>query len=520
MDLEKENSGLESVSDNEALAKNGTFESGDDILSRIENTGTCETEPLTIDAVQDTELANLMPVMVTKSFDSGSPLVSPGTAIKGKGLRKWRRIRREAPREGNLNVDSNKLLKRGLSNAVVQPGKTTQLLPEMRQMSEGSVSSSNDRPVIGGHVHDRNRTKSSSGKSSTGSVQKVQKGKIMAGASKKLRGQVIIEKHNSYSSMESDSRSPNVVLMRNNSYVSSSGRQNGGVTNYAGENGNQAYRQGSDQFQTSYVSDNGTGIEDVPQREMSTGSSPEVGEENSSRQESSTGQDPLIESIRILQSVQEALEKEVQRFREIGNEDIIATESTPSEWASVDLEVNGESSSGEDGGNHLRHGLESEISSLRENAHLTTIKLKEMKSLLKEKEADISNLEARLDVGAELDSIFRGKIEAEVKYLTISKTFRDIRVASVDKISILEQRIASDNSQIQNNLGYVESIDVKLRRDSERYPEDVCHHETFKLKSNLCKYTLCFLLQLVLLIVVFALGISKLSPHSAEVVPT
>ncbi|GAA0159038.1 hypothetical protein LIER_38777 [Lithospermum erythrorhizon] len=577
MDLDKENSGLESVLDNEVLAKNGNLVSGDDVLSKIENNGTGEGEHVSVETVKDSELGDLMPVMVTRGSDSGSPLVSPGTVKKGKGLRKWRRIKRDGIKEGNLNVDNSKFLKRGLSNAGVQPGKTAPLSSEMRQISEGSVSSSNEvlrnpgalldgfgiidgsglvmapvfaagavsenkedslstaanvpkmrdgRPVIAGHVHDRNRAKSYSGKSSSGSVQKVQD-KTMAGTSKKMRaGKVSLEKQNSYSSKESDSRSSNAILVQDNNHVANRGRLNGGSENYAGENGVQAHREANDQFRTSYGSNNGTEFEDVSQIEMSAGSSQGVEEEKREKQETSTDQDPLIASIHMLQSVQEALEEEVQKFKEIGNEDILATESRPSDWTYVNLEVNDQSSSGEDNCHRSLHDLESEVSSMKENAHLLKIKLEETTDLLNRKEADISELEARLgsrstkedmervflhdhvDVGAELESIFRGKIEAEVQYLTISKTIQDLRVASVDKISILEQQIASDKSQI-----------LKSAEKLESYREDVCPDETVKLQSNVCKYTLCFLLQLILLIVVLGL-LSQPSPRSTEVVPT
>ncbi|KAG9146791.1 hypothetical protein Leryth_005113 [Lithospermum erythrorhizon] len=575
MNLEREDSAHESVADNEVGVNNGNSDSSGDLVRKNESDGSVDIDQVKemSDAdrvgkrVQEKEV-NSMPAMVAENSGLDSPS-SPGTVKKGQGLRKWRRIKREVTKEGCVIVDSSKLSKRGFPNAGGL-GKGMQFSSETRQRSDGSVSSThamvrrlgssvdgfavgasgpalgpffataaesensddhssksstaasipkmrNDGPVSAGQVNYRNKVANVSGKKFGSSVQKVPQDKAQTKISKKPRGEKVnIEKETSHSSMESDSRSINFVSMQGRRSVTS--RRNGGSVNYSRS-------------------------EDVSQEDLNAGSSCSVKEENSENQGCSTDQDDPIESTHMLQSVQEAIEKEIQKFREIGVEDSHVDDSSqegclPSELM-FDSHVNG--SYGDNSPRSL-HTLESEVSSLKENVHLMEIKLEESTATLKMKEARIGELEGRLgshtnreemakahamhnvDLTSELEALYKQKIEADIEYLTISKTIQDLRVASVDQISQLEEKIVSEQSQIMNKLIGAESKAVNLKRDAkslEKHCEDiVIADETVKLQSSVCKYTTCFSIQLVMLVVMLIALLSQLSPHAPGVVPT
>ncbi|KAG9143237.1 hypothetical protein Leryth_010165 [Lithospermum erythrorhizon] len=600
MDSEREDSAHESVADNDFISDNANLNGSGDLVSKNVSNGSVDIDQVKqlSDSdlygveVQDKGPVNLMPGMAGKSSGSDAQC-SPVSVEKGKGLRKWRRIKREVTKEGGVVFDSCKLTKRGFSNAGVQ-GKPMPFSSEMRQRSDGSVSSthamvqsvgglidgfavgdsgqasgpfvptvadtenSDDRssksstaasilnmryggPVAAGQVNGRNKIANTDGMNFGSSFQKVPQGKDQKETSKKPPGeQVDIEKETSHSSMESDSRSSNFVFMQDNRPFTRNGRQNGGSINYGGENGLETLANAghaTEQLRSGYGRNSGES-EDVSQEDINEGSSWSVKDENSENQGSSTDQDVLIQSIHMLQSAQEAIEKEIKKFREIGKEDIIVDDSSqntclPSELTSVGLEVNG---SGGDERPHLLHTLEIEVSSLRENKHVMEIKLEETTAMLQMKEAKIGELEGRLgsltnqkevnfpDLESELEAVWKQRIEADIEYLTISRTIQDLRIASVDQISQLDEKTALEQSQITNKLIDAESKAENLKRDAkklERHCEDlVIADETVILQNSVCKYSTCFLIQLILLAVILGIFILQLSHHSAGVVPT
>lgn len=304
---------------------------------------------------------------------STTPTKSPGLSggsnptTKGYGLKKWRRIRRDFVKDPSVNMDSSKMLKRGLSGSA-NPSKPPHSF-EIKQNSEGSigsanmlvknsgandyvaahVSSSDSRFAVGstftagtdsensedrssksstaasapkvrhdinavtGHSRDKNRIKNLTGKSSGNSVQRVHQGKPRTETSKKPRGErVRIEKENSHSSMESDSRSSNFVFVQATFSATSNGKQSGTCPNYDGENSDEAQadvKQFGDEIQTGYNKETSGEVEDLSQDELATGLSWEVKQEKDENDQPLTDQDPLVDSILALQSVQEALEK-------------------------------------------------------------------------------------------------------------------------------------------------------------------------------------------------------------------
>lgn len=370
MDLESEFSALESVEDNEVSAP----ENLENVLEKpvIERNGACSgvdqvDEKLLADhkseGVNGTESVSSPPPKLQSSPGGSNSIGSSPQAMKGYGLKKWRRIRREANKEGGSNVDSGKIGKRVLPNSNQNSRNLMPHSAEMKQKSEGSVSSTNavvkspgiaddgfysglapgpifaagtedsenseDRssksstaasaprsryeiPTVGGYAGENNRMRSLNGNNSGNlAVQRGQQGKNRTETSKKPRGErVKIEKENSHSSMESDSRSSNFVFMQGANSMTGNGRQSRSA-NYDGENSDEA--QGcelGEELQTGFRK-NLAEFEDVSQDYLAAELTWESKGENSENHGSSADRDPLVESITTLQSAQEALEKGV-----------------------------------------------------------------------------------------------------------------------------------------------------------------------------------------------------------------
>ncbi|XP_052207302.1 WPP domain-interacting protein 2 [Diospyros lotus] len=603
MDLESECSALESVEENEnvtpernKIENNGLLvgEYGDDKLlidTKLEDVGVTESVS--------------SPPFIDKS-PAGSVGTSPPATTKGYGLKKWRRIKREVVKDGSSSVDTSKILKRGLSTSAVNSGKPQGFSGETRPKSDGSLSStdavlkslgvagdgfalygssidsgfavgpsfaagadsenSEDRSsksstaasapklrhemaAMVGYARDKNRIKNSNAKNLVNPVQRGQQGKqgkSRTETSKKPRGdRVKIEKENSHSSMESDSRSSNFVFMQGANSVTSNGRQSARSTNYDGENSDEA--QGGEEhlsveLQAGYRKENVAELEDLSQEDLAA-ESWEVKEEKVENHRSSTDQDPLVESIHSLQSVQEELEKELQKLREIGAEhDSLFNDSTrgnslPSEFASFDSKIPeaGLSDLLPSGGiaQSYLHPLETEDVSLKANVNPLEGLLEEANTMLKVKDDKIVELEDALrsneplyEMESDFEGLFKQKIEAEVEYLVISTAILKLRVSAVDEATHFEKQntIASEQARMLNELGDVESKAAMLKRQAVKL-ETYCNDmegtdQVLKLQKKVCKEGSYFFMQLILLLVVFAYCFLQLSPHSAGFVPT
>lgn len=373
MDLESECSVLESEEDNEEtqermarddyneIKNNGSCLNEIDKLVSSENSN---ANALRVDTKGE-DVESEQPVD-SPSQNANSPGGDSPAMTKGYGLKKWRRFRREFVKDVSASIDTSKILKRGLSGST-NPTKTQHHFPlETKQNSEGSVGSANvltvgvadkfvihgsssdsrfavgsafaagtdsensedrssksstaasapkarhDQHAVLGYVREKSRIKNSGGRSLGNSAQKGQQGKGQTEGSKKPRGErVKIEKENSHSSMESDSRSSNFVFMQGDFTATSNGKQTERSMNYDRENSDEALasEQFSEEVQTGYNKENVGEVEDLSQDDLAAGLSWEVKEEKSENHRSSTDLDPLVESIFSLQSVQEALKK-------------------------------------------------------------------------------------------------------------------------------------------------------------------------------------------------------------------
>ncbi|KAI3510161.1 hypothetical protein L1887_25692 [Cichorium endivia] len=478
MDLESERS----VEDNE-LVETGGLEINSGIDAKLRDNGKYDVENIDSKLSDDikAEVAN-----TTGILTGGSPGSSPSPATKGRGLRKWRRIPREAGKETNSSLDSNR--KRGMIALPVA----------MKQRSEGSSSSTNamshalgnpvDHNLLYGDLgrgsdfasradsdnsedqNSRSSTAASAPKpnhkfpvagmtSSNGknsgivSVQPGDQQEKSRNQTKKARG-FKLKKENSISSMESDSRSSNFVFTQGSNSVTSNGRNNGRLVNYEEDYSDDA--QNGDR-QTQIPLKNEADSEDVSHEDLAAENSWEVKEEKVDR---AGDNDSLVDSIIPLHLAQEALEREVQKLKDVGKEDTLSSDAS---------------------------------------FKSSNIKIEEARVMIELKNAKISQLESMLnygDIKTDYEELLKQRITAELEYLVISKTIQDLKKGHIDQI---------------NNL--------MVQQKKLAVQEEVQLEEAWELKNRAWRYGLCFMIQMVLLVVVVYVFVLQFSSQN-KVIPT
>lgn len=548
------------------------------------------------------------------SSANGSPTGDSGVPPnKGFGLRKWRRKRRDGTKDGAGMVDPNRILKRGFSNP-----ETRGLSVENRHKSEGSGSdayansivkdmvfsalsvgvcdsqsracdteyraavgtafaigtdseNSEDRsskstaasapklrqevPPVGGFVKEKNKVKNT--KNPGNAVHKAQQGKGKVEASKKLRGDRIkVEKENSHSSVESDLRSSNAVFTEADAFARATyGRQGEGSSNYDGENSDGVQLcelQSSEEVRADYYKENGEEAEVVSRVDV-VGCLSKV--ENKESENQGPDPDPLAESVTLLQAAQEALEKEIENFREIGKEPVSPPDSSscgasssaqlpPEEMEDI-TSAPKEASAAE---------LIQKVSLLEHELQVTTtilkakeLKVLELESILnstqlpKQKAKDNpTSLEAKQkakdnptsfeeicrEMEIELEVMFKDKIEAEVEYLLMVRHTQKLKIMAEEQVSLLEQlnTLAENQEKMLMKLRDAEDKGTKLEKQAEELVassrELLGAEDVLKMQNDVCKFSLCSFAQLILFCMAFAVFLLQLLPHSHEVVPT
>ncbi|KAL4026893.1 hypothetical protein IC575_015340 [Cucumis melo] len=604
MDFESECSALESVEDNEVNQEAIPFDDVNRI--RINGTcandadQSCAAESGFNDSVSISpaakgkdlsgEAVNSPPSITKSPLDTSSPVT------KGYGLKKWKRIPRDFVKDMNSSDDTSKILKRALSTSgnPIKP----QLSPtENKQNNEGSVgsvtplrnignvdglvfhgSSSNSRFALGsafnpgtdsensedrssksstaasvpkarydlntvlGHVREKNRIKSISGKSTGGSGQKGQQGKGRVEGSKKARGERIkVEKENSQSSIESDSRSSCFVFRQGTLAAASNGNQNERSVTDDGDNSDGAYagdQQFSEEAETAYRKEDEVEAEDVTQDNLAADLSWEVKDEKDRNHWSPLNKDPMDESILSLQSAQHALEKEIKKLREIGKDEIasssIINDAEPSSFAHDNLETQKSSSSFKMGpGKAATSSSEATVLCLTGKVKLLETKLEETMSILKSKESRVAELESSIstskspkqeevmEIEKEFERFFRQRLEAEIEYLAIVRAIENLQCGIVvDGKKIL----ADEQVEVMNRLREAESKATALKKRAEgleKYCGDVLEtEEVLTTRGEVFKVSSCAFLQLILLILVLWLFVLQMPSPAELVVPT
>ncbi|KAM5582836.1 WPP domain-interacting protein 1-like [Rosa sericea] len=546
---------------------------------------------------------------LTLSAGGGGGGGGSNPASKGQGLRRWRRIPRLLGNDGGGNSVDDSSRKRGMSGPEI-PVKARNAPVEVdHSNSEGSVGSVNmvrnaggaDGFGFGGASPDsrfgvgpvfaaradsdnsedrssksstaasapkgrcdvpvpvsqpRNRVKNASAKSWSNSAQSAQPGRGRSESSKKHRGdRVKIEKENSHSSMESDSRSSNFVFMQA-APLSSNGKQSRRSMSQEGENSDEAHaseQQFSEEVQTGYRRENAVEVEDFSQ-DLDADLSWEGKLRKSKKHGSFADMDALAESMFNFQTVQEALQKEVQKFGEIGKEPISRDDNSvkPVDPSSSDPEIIESNLSDQLGsekiGQTFSNSLEAQILSLKQHVKLMEGKLDETRARLQVKESRVAELEDIVNISksfkeesgstvelqeeqyreleAEVESLFRQKIEAEVEYIVIKTTTQKVKFATGDQIALIEgqEAVAGEQARILNKLGEAQIRASKLKERTEelgKYCGDVLGtEEVFTMQKKLCKVSSCFFVQLLLLALAVWFFLLQSSPPQGAVVPT
>ncbi|CAN1194506.1 WPP domain-interacting protein 1 [Linum perenne] len=485
---------------------------------------------------------------------SKSPSVgSSSPAIKGYGLKKWRRIRRDVVKDSGGVADTSKAMKRGLSGAGASVKPVNRGSVENRRASEEIVgsasvlsspgfdyengipgSSSNSRFAVGyafgaesensvsedrsssksstaasaprasGYGMDKHRVKSLPAKVAVNSVQRGQQ----VESSKKARGEKAkIEKQNSHSSLESDSRSSNFVFSQGLYSATSNGKQSEMSMNDDREN--------SEELQTRY--DHVTVEEDGDDSAVDASSQNKEEKNESRSSHSSSEKDPFVESLIMLQSVQEALQNEIKKFGEIEN--ISFPPSTDTGVASGKAEQSSTPS--------------------QDSKHLET-RLKEMLTLVCSKEAKVAELEDKLqrdksdsreleadfkirseEMEIELESLFKQKIDAEVQYLALRKTLQESKAnkANPQPLRAEIEALIGEQEQMRQKVRAVESKAKALKKGAEDVVKAIdAEEEGSSIRKGICKTATCFSIQLMLLMLVLWLLVLQMSLDSGVVV--
>ncbi|XP_004294872.1 PREDICTED: WPP domain-interacting protein 2-like [Fragaria vesca subsp. vesca] len=592
--------GSESVDDNvkPEPVSHGVVDDDDGDSVEIRNNGSCANGIGNGVGTGDNHVDTAPAVGLTLSAGK-SPVGESNSAPKGQGLRRWRRIPRIVGHDGGGNAVDDSSRKRGMPGLEIPDKGRNASVEADHNNSEGSVGSVNmmrnagvgDGFGFGGASPDsryaggsgfaaradsensedrssksstaasvprgrydvppltasqpRNRAKNASTKSRTNSAQSAQPGRGQSESSKKLRGdRVKIEKENSHSSMESDSRSSNFVFMQA-APLSSNGKQSRRSMSQDREN--------SDEVQTGYRRENAVEAEEFLQ-DLDTDLS-WVGKLDKKKKHGSfADMDALAESMFNFQTVQEALQKEVQKFGEIGKGPVSSGDNLvkPLDPSSSDLEIIESNLSEQLGsekiGQTFSNSLEAQILSLKQHVKLIEGKLDETRARLEVKESRVAELEYIVNISksfkeesgstielqveqyreleAEVESLFRQKIEAEVEYIVIRTTTQKVKFATGDQIALIEEQeaVAGEQARILNKLGETQIRAAKLKERTEelgKYYGDILGTEdVFTMPNKLFKVSSCFFVQLLLLVLAVWFFLLQSSPPQGVVVPT
>ncbi|KAE8677747.1 High mobility group family [Hibiscus syriacus] len=338
-------------------------------------------------------------------------------------------------------------------------------------------------PTVLGYVHRRNHMKNFSEKNVGNLSPRVQQVKGSVESSNKKRGErVKIEKENSQSSIGSDSRSSNFGFMSSPLSVASKGKQSGNSLNFDGKNHDEAHEGdqineevqtahmkensseieahvGEDQIyeevQTAHRKENSGEIEELSLDNLAADLSREAKEEKSESHWVSPNQDLLTNSILSLQSVQEALEREIHKFEEIGKEPtslddgFVNMESIHADSTFADQETSSSDRLDSEKISCTSDSLEPQLYTLKHKVNYLESKLEEARAVLRARELKISELETSVngswsrkeepggiaelqqskyrETEFDLKGLFQQRMEAETELLALRRTVQKLR---------------------------------------------------------------------------------------------
>ncbi|CAL9046754.1 WPP domain-interacting protein 1-like [Musa acuminata AAA Group] len=514
----------------------------------------------------------------SRSGEATQVVPSKPAPLRGYGLKRRRRIRRDTNKDVISNVDSAQILGRRLSHA--EPSKArddnkhmsdgegegkgsaaslasmniggtpflvapTSLDPELDFLvtasgfsigidSENSDDHSSKSSTAAsaprlpyeaiGFGRDRSNTRIGGGKGSGHAVQqrgqRAKGGRINTG--KKFReNRVKNEMENSYSSIESDLMSSNMAFVRVDS-MGSYGKQSEKSINFDGEQSDDARLSG--EVRSGFYIENGK-VGDSSREDLYAHLS---GEENNTKSENSqpgTDLDSFLESIVSLQSIKEALENEIQNIGGIAKDTISDDSDNQYEETEGTSSPSVEAKSAEL--NQKIGHLEGKLVEAVTNVNAKESKILELEAILKKKERECTNLSFLQEkckvMEVELSNLLEKIIEAEIGYLVMTRTTQSWSVLAEDHISLLEEQRSpsGDPSKMMLMVNSAENKPMMLRRGAEELDKDISvTQEVLRLHGRVLKYSLCLSIETVILCIVFVLFIMQLLPSYNGVTPT
>lgn len=156
---------------------------------------------------------------------------------------------------------------------------------------------------------------------------------------------------------------------------------------------------------------------------------------------------------------------EIQKLRETGDECQGTIEEDAHESSSSQLFNLGEN------GEIPPHYLKAHVNTLKQNVDVSESKLEEANSILKAKEAKVTKLESE-EIDAEIEDLFKLRLEAEFQYLAISRAVEKLKVNVVDRVAFSDElkttvnvlRDAENNANLKGicRSSYLLILNLKL----------------------------------------------------------
>ncbi|WVZ65349.1 hypothetical protein U9M48_014729 [Paspalum notatum var. saurae] len=237
-----------------------------------------------------------------------------------------------------------------------------------------------------------------------------------------------------------------------------------------------------------------------------------------------SGLDPYVESIALLQSAQEALENEIQKFVEIRKEtdgDSI-THHSETEWSSSP------------------HPEES-VEELSEKIKVLESKLEEATMLINERDSKILELDALsqikpqdttacnsdlLSLQPDVDQLLLEKMEAEIQCFILTRASQDWKPLTKDQAALydVQKSLSGDHKSLETKLRHTENRAMMLEEMVDKL-ESQCKElsetsEVLKLQAGASRASLFCSIQFVLLCIAVGTILVRFMPSSPEIVPT
>ncbi|TVU15637.1 hypothetical protein EJB05_39169 [Eragrostis curvula] len=290
--------------------------------------------------------------------------------------------------------------------------------------------------------------------------------------------------------------------------------------------GDRSEDQQSEEVQSAYKRDNEVDEETVIRSSFGMHHTQEQNDENDwSWVLQDKDGDPLAESISSLQTTQEVLESEVQKFSDLVKD----SEAEESSSGNKDQDVV-----------VLPHGRV-DVLQMNEKMQHFEQKLKEASDTIRQKDLRISNLEIVINgadrplleedaanivqLEMEVERQLQDKIQAEIQWLVMVKAKQNWQVRAEDRIALEEHKLsAGDNRKMMLKLQETESKIVMLKEQVDKLEvhekELYRTTEVLKMQSRTFKVSLFGLIQLIMLCLSLKMFLAPVSVPFDDVVPT